>query len=34
MFTRFSMDAKEKVKNQAKQEEVLVQEDQPEYKKK
>jgi hypothetical protein len=36
MFTRFSMDAKEKVKNQAKQEEekVLVQEDQPEYQEK
>ena len=36
MFTRFSMDAKEKVKNQAKQEEekVLAQEDQPEYQEK
>ena len=36
VFTCFSMDAKEKVKNQAKQEEekVLVQEDQPEYQEK
>ena len=35
MFTRFSMDAKEKVKNQAKQEEkVLVNDDQPEYQEK
>ena len=37
MFTCFSMDAKEKVKNQAKQEEiqkVLVNEDQPEYQEK
>ena len=36
MFTRFFMDVKEKVKNQAKQEEekVLVQEDQPEYQEK
>ena len=36
MFTCFSMDAKEKVKNQAKQEEekVLAQEDQPEYQEK
>ena len=36
MFTRFFMDVKEKVKNQAKQEEekVLAQEDQPEYQEK
>ena len=38
MFTCFSMDAKEKVKNQAKQEEkvqeVLVNDDQPEYQEK
>ena len=34
MFTCFSMEAKEKVKNQAKPEEVLVQEDQPEYQEK
>ena len=36
VFTCFSMDAKEKVKNQAKQEEekILVQEDQPEYQEK
>ena len=37
MFTRFSMDAKEKVKNQAKQEEiqkVLDDEDKPEYQEK
>jgi len=36
MFTCFSMDAKEKVKNQAKQEKekVLIQEDQPEYQEK
>ena len=36
MFTRFFMDVKEKVKDQAKQEEekVLAQEDQPEYQEK